>query len=143
MPLLQGVPDLILLILIAWALQENVRTAWQWSIIGGLMIGYSSILPLSVPVLTYLAITSIVILFRQKIWENQIIAMFVMTIVGSILSQTIFAISSYIQGSRLLIMDIIRLIMLPSLLLNLLLTVPVYILIKDLAEWVYPEEIKV
>jgi rod shape-determining protein MreD len=143
MPLLEGTPDLILLVLIAWVLQDQVKTGWQWSIIGGLMIGYSSILPLSVPVITYLVITSIVLLLRQKIWENQIIAMFIMTIFGSVFSQAIFAITATLQGSRLPVLEAIRLIILPGLLLNLLLTIPVYIVVKDLAEWIYPEEIKV
>jgi hypothetical protein len=35
------------------------------------------------------------------------------------------------------------LIILPSLLLNIILAAPVYAVIKDLAEWIYPEEIKV
>ena len=143
LPLLHGVPDLILLVLIAWALQDQVKTAWQWSLIGGLMIGYASILPLFVPILTYLAITSVGLIIKQKIWENQVIAMVAMTIVGSIFSQVIFAAVASIQGSKLPIMDTIKLIIMPSLLLNLLLTVPVYILMKDLAEWIYPEEIKV
>jgi hypothetical protein len=142
-PLLQGTPDTILLVLIAWVLQDRVKTTWQWSLIGGLMIGFSSVLPIYVPTITYLSITSIVLIFRQKIWENQIIAMIFMTIFGSVISQVIFAFFAYIQGSRLPIIDTTRLIILPSLLLNLLLAVPMYILIKDLADWIYPEEIKV
>jgi hypothetical protein len=30
---------------------------------------------------------------------------------------------------------------LPSIILNLLLAIPVYALVKDLSEWLYPEEI--
>lgn len=143
LPLLQGTADLVLLVIIAWALQEPVKTAWQWSVFGGLMIGFASILPLSVPVLVYSAITSVVLLVKQKIWENQIFAMFAMTFLGTIFSQGISALVLSIRGSSLPILDTLRLIILPSLLLNLLLAAPIYALIKDLAEWIYPEEIKV
>ena len=42
LPLLQGTPDLVMLAIIAWALQKRVQTAWQWSIIGGLVVSFYS-----------------------------------------------------------------------------------------------------
>ena len=44
-PLLQGTTDLVLLALVAWSLQRRVRTAWQWGIIGGLLVGFVSAVP--------------------------------------------------------------------------------------------------
>ena len=143
LPLLQGTPDLILLVLIAWALQERVRTAWQWSLFGGLCIGFVSIIPISVPLISYPFITGIALLVRQRIWENPILAMFVMTFTGSLVSQFIALMVIGIGGTLLPVIDSLRLIILPSLLLNLVLAAPVYAVIKDLAEWVYPEEIKI
>ena len=143
MPLLHGTADLILLVLIAWALQEPVKTAWQWSLIGGFMIGFASILPLSIPILSYLSITTVVLFVKRKIWENQIIAMFALTFIGTILSQATFALAITIQGTSLPIIDTLRFIILPSLLLNILLATPIYVLIKDLADWIFPEVIKV
>lgn len=142
-PLLHGTADLVLLVVIAWALQEQVDTAWQWSLLGGLMIGFASIIPIIIPVISYLIVTSIVLFVKQKIWENQIFAMFAMTFLGSIISLVISAIAVTIQGVSLPILDTLRLIILPSLLLNLLLAAPIFILIRDLSKWIYPEEIKV
>ncbi len=143
LPLLNGTADLVLLVLIAWALQEPVKTAWQWSVIGGLMVGFASVLPLAIPVLNYLAITAVALIIKQKIWENQIFAMFAMTFLGTIFSQVVSALVVSIRGAELPILDTLRLIILPSLLLNLLLAAPFYVLMKDLAEWIFPEEIKV
>jgi hypothetical protein len=39
-------------------------------------------------------------------------------------------------------MDVLNQITLPSLLLNLLLALPVYVLLGDLAKWVHPEELE-
>jgi len=143
LPLLLGTPDIILIVLIAWALQERVRNAWAWSLFGGLCIGFVSIIPISVPVIAYLLTTGIVIFVRRRIWENPILAMFGLTFLGSILSQSISLIVINIGGTLLPFIDAIKLIILPSLLLNLILAVPIYAVIKDLAEWVYPEEIKI
>jgi len=143
LPLLQGTPDLILLVLIAWALQERVKTAWQWSLFGGLCIGFVSIIPISVPVFSYLVLTGIAIMIRRRIWENPFLAMIFMTFIGSLLSQSISMIILSIGGTPLPIIDSLKLILLPSLLLNLVLAAPVYAVIKDFSAWVYPEEIKI
>ena len=38
LPLLHGTADLVLLVVIAWSLQERVRTAWQWALMAGLVV---------------------------------------------------------------------------------------------------------
>ena len=141
--LLQGTADLILLVIIAWALQEPVRAAWQWSIFGGFMVGFVSAIPTILPVLTYLFITGVVLLVRRRIWETPILAMFALTLFGSLFNQVVTALVLNISGTPLPILDTLQLIILPSVILNLILAAPIYAVIKDLAEWVYPEEIKI
>ena len=143
LPLLQGFPDLILLVLIAWALQERVQTAWLWSLFGGLCIGFVSSIPLAIPVISYLLITAIALIIRHRIWENPILAMFLVTFVGSLLSQSIEMGVISISGTPIPWIDSLKLILLPSLLLNLALAAPIYAVVKDFAEWLYPEEIKI
>jgi hypothetical protein len=141
--LLQGSADLILLVVIAWALQERVKSAWQWSILGGFLVGFVSIIPTILPVLTYLFITGIVLLVRRRIWETPILAMFTLTLFGSLFNQIITGLVISIGGTPLPILDSLRLIILPSVILNLILAAPIYAVMKDFAEWVYPEEIKI
>jgi len=143
LPLLQGTPDLILLVIIAWGLQERVKSAWQWSIIGGLMIGFVSVIHFSIPLITYLVITVIVLIIKQRIWQAPILAMFVVTFIGSLFNQSVSAIAVSISGSVLPVLDTLRLIILPSLILNLILAVPVFAIVRDIAEWVHPEEIEI
>ena len=142
-PLLQGTPDLILLVVTAWALQERVRSAWQWAILGGLLVGYLSILPLAIPLGSYLFATALALAFRRRIWQIPILAMFVVIFVTTVSSQLATGLYLSIIGSRLPWLDVLNLITLPSLILNLLLVVPVYALMKDLAEWLHPEEIEI
>lgn len=143
LPLLQGTADLILLVLVAWGLQERVRSAWQWTLIGGFIFGSFSVLPDLVPIGAYLAVTGLVLLVRRRIWETPILAMFVLTFFGTLVTQVSAWFAVNIGEIKLPVSDSLRLILLPSLLLNLLLAAPIYAVIKDLAEWLYPEDLAI
>lgn len=141
LPLLHGTADLILLVVIAWALQERVRSAWQWALIAGLVIGYLSALSLIIPLIGYLLVTGMALLLRQRVWQVPILAMLAVTFIGTLLINIMTAIYLNIIGTPLPILDTLNLIILPSTILNLIIAIPVYALVKDFSEWVYPEEI--
>jgi len=143
LPLLHGTADIVLLVVIAWALQERVRTAWQWSILGGFFVGLVSALHFSIPLVSYMVITGLVLIVRQRVWQIPILAMFAMTFVGTLFSLILSALAVSIGGVSLPLLDTLRLIILPSLILNLILAAPIYAIVKDLAEWVHPEEIEI
>lgn len=143
LPLLSGYADLILLVLVAWSLQERVRSAWIWSILAGLMVGYVSALPLFVPVAGYLLVTGMSRLFLRRVWQSPILAMFLVTFVGSLLTQGIAMVALIFNGTPLPLLDSLNLVVLPGTLVNLLLALPIYAIITDLAQWIYPEEVEI
>ena len=142
-PLLHGTADIILLIVVAWALQERVRTAWQWSLIGGILVGLFSVIPIAIPITGYLIVTGISLTLRRRIWQIPFLAMLVVILIGTPIIQFGTAIYLSVSGTSISWPEAINLIILPSLILNLLLALPVYVIIRDLAEWVYPEEIEI
>ena len=141
LPLLHGTADLILLVVIAWALQDRVRTAWQWALIAGLVVGYLSALNMIIPLAGYLLVTGMALLLRQRVWQMPILAMLAVTFIGTLLIDVMTTLFLSINGTPLPILDTLNLIILPSTILNLLLSIPVYALVKDFSEWLYPEEI--
>ena len=64
--LLSGIADLPLVMLAAWALQEEVNTAWQWAVATGLLVGFVSGIAWFVPVISYL----IVVVFAQLLQKR-------------------------------------------------------------------------
>ncbi len=142
-PLLHGTADLLLLAIIAWSLQKRVETAWQWSIIGGLLVTIVSALPLGVALVGYPLAATFALILRQRVWQVPILAMFISTFVGTLLMHTITLVALRLTGTPLPLREALNLITLPSVLLNLLLAIPVYALIGDLANWLYPEELEV
>lgn len=143
LPLLYGTADLLLIVVIAWALQERVRTAWQWALIAGVIIGYASALSFAIPIIGYLLVTGLALLLRQRIWQVPILAMLGVTFVGTLFINALTALYLSITGTPLPLLETLNLIILPSVILNLLLAIPIYALVKDLSEWLYPEEIEI
>ena len=143
LPLLQGTTDLILLTIIAWALQKKVETAWQWCIIGGLVTNIVSAVPFGVPLLGYALTTSIALALRRRVWQVPILAMCLVTFLGTIITQGLALVSLRLNGSPIPVFVALNLVTLPSILLNLLFAILVYALVGELAGWLYREEIEV
>lgn len=143
LPLLHGTTDLVLVTLVAWAMQERVTTAWRWAIIGGFLVSFVSALPTLTPFLGFLVVTSLVRLVQRRIWQTPILVMFLMTFLGTLIFQGISLVALRINGIQLPFWQSLNIVVLPSALLNLILAIPIYALISDLAARLYPAEIEV
>ena len=141
-PLLHGTTDLVLVALLAWALQKRVRTAWFWAIIGGLLVGYVSALPFGAVLVGYLLAVGLAILLKQRIWQVPILAMLVATFFGTLLVNLVVIAALRIFDTPISFWEAINLVTLPSVLLNLLVAIPFYALFSDLAKWLYPEPLE-
>lgn len=139
---LNGTVDLVFLTIVAWALQERVRNGWVWAVVGGLMVSLVSSLPFFPYLTGYILVSLFAGYIKQRIWQIPALAMFFVTTIGTILVQALsFGVLLFL-GTRLEWLESINLVILPSTLLNLLLALPVYLLVTDLANWVYPMEIE-
>jgi rod shape-determining protein MreD len=141
--LLSGSADLILLILAAWGLQERTKFAWFWAILAGILVGYVSGLPMVVPLAAYLFVIGAARLLQRRIWQAPLLAMFAVSFIGTLIMNILSYISLRLLGDPLPLGDSFSLIVLPSLLLNLLLSIPIYSLVGDLAHWLFPAEVDV
>ncbi len=143
LPLLQGTADIVMLVIIAWSLQEPVLAPWQWSIIGGAMVGFASALPLAIPIISYLSIASIAVLIRRRVWKFPVLIMLVLTFFGTLFHQGVSAITLSFLGTSLPLLDSLQQIIMPSLLLNILLAVPIYAIVRDFTFRIHREEVEI
>jgi cell shape-determining protein MreD len=132
-----------MLAVIAWALQSRVKSAWHWAVVGGLLASLVTALPLGVMLASYLLTTALALLFRYRLWHLTVLSMLIVTFAGTLITHLLSIGALLINDVPLPILDAFNLVTLPSLLLNLLLAIPVYIVLTDLAAWAYPEEIEV
>jgi hypothetical protein len=142
-PLLHGSADLILLALIAWGVQPRVTTSWHWTIIGAFLLSIVTALPLISVLFSYILVTGLTLLLRNRIWQWPLLVMLTVTFLGTLITHLLTIATLRITGTNIPLAASFNLITLPSALLNLLLAVPMYALIGDLASWVYPEEIEI
>lgn len=141
-PLLHGTPDLVLLVVIAWALQKRVQTAWRWGIIGALLVGFVSALPIWAVLLIYPAASAVGLALRRRVWQAPILAMFIATFVVTLLAHTISFLALQLTGVGLPPLQTLNLVTLPAILLNLVIAIPTYYILADLAKWLYPGELE-
>lgn len=141
-PLLHGFADLVMLAVIAWALQKRVQTAWQWGIIGGLLVGIVSGLPFWATLAIYLLAVSVALALRKRVWQAPILAMFIATFGITLLAHFISIVAVRITGTSLPLLQTLNLITLPSMILNLVLAIPTFYLLADLAKFLYPEALE-
>lgn len=141
--LLRGCADIVLLTVIAWALLDLDDSAWFWAIFGGLFVNFVSALPLFIPLISYVLSVGFTKLVRQRIGQIPYLAMVISSICGTLISLGISWISLVFTGNPIAFYQAMNIIILPSLLLNVFLSIVVYFLISGLAEKIYPEEIKI
>lgn len=140
MQLLSGHLDLILLFLAAWTLQERVESAWHWTAIACLFTAFVSGMPWPVIVVGYSGVVYLAQLLQKRVWQVPLLAMFSVVFIGTLATHFISFGVLRVTGTPLSFEPVLYAITLPSLLLNMLFSIPIYAMVRDLAEWVYPVE---
>ena len=136
--LLSGIADLPLVMLAAWALQEEVESAWHWAAAAGLLVGFVSALPMLAPIIGYFVVVGLAQILQGRVWQAPLLAMFSVTFFGSVIASVLSFTVLSLSGINLPAGDVLGVLTLPSVLLNMLLAIPVYAVMRDLARWVYP-----
>lgn len=141
--LLHGAADLVLLVLVAWMLQEGTRAHLQWSVIGGLLVGYISDLPIWLPLVAYLLVMFLVRNILMRIWQSSVVVLFFVTLVGSLLVSGLeYAYLALVKGT-LPFWNTFNLVILPGIVMNILLILPVNALVGELARVLYPPVVEI
>lgn len=140
LPLNQGVADLMLVVLVAIALQKRVNTAWQWSIIGGLLTDFTSGLPFGIFTASYLLATALAMVLRERIWRFTFLMQLLVVLVGTMVSHILSYLVLFLQGTSLDFATVLNVITMPSIILNFMLSLPIFVLVRDVLDQVSPQE---
>jgi hypothetical protein len=121
-------------------LQERVRGAWIWGVAASLLVGIVSGVPWYIYFIGYLSVVGLARLLVHRIWQAPLLAMFTVTFIGTLELFMLVFFERTIFGVQLALGEVFYQIVLPTVLLNLLLAIPVHALIHDLADRLYPEK---
>lgn len=138
--LLHGPADLVLLVLLAWILRERNPAKWQWGVLAGFMVGLASSIPMWIPILGYFLLTGLTQFLQTRVWQIPILSLFAATVIGTFLINGLFISYIFIAQTPINLTDSFNLIILPSLVLNIFLALPVYGLVGEISNLFYPQE---
>jgi hypothetical protein len=119
-------------------MQDDVETAWHWAIATGILVGFVSGLSWVVPLASYILVIVLAQVLQRRVWQAPLLAMFSVTFLGTIGLSFFSLVVLRFTGVPLSIADVFGLVTLPGILLNMLLAIPVFAVMRDLARWVYP-----
>ena len=140
LPLNRGTADLMLVVIVAITLQKSVKTAWQWSIVGGLLIDFFSGLPFGLFTTSYLITTGIAFHLRERIWRFSFLMQLLVVLSGTIIIHGLSMLVLIFQGSSFQFSTVLQVITLPSIILNFMLSLPVFLIIQDIVQQLNPPE---
>jgi hypothetical protein len=138
--LLSGNADLVLLVVVAWGLQERAQGAWIWAVGASLLVGLVSGIPWYIYLIGYLSVVGLARLLVHRIWQAPLLVMFAVTLIGTLELLMLMFIYRTLFAVPLALSEVFFQIFLPTILLNLLLAIPVHALIRDLANRLYQEK---
>ena len=138
--LFNGTADLVLLAVAAWGVRERGKNVFLWAFIGGLLISFTSAMPLFTPIIPYMVIALIARIFQDRLWQAPILSLIIVVFVGTLFQHIFNIVLIQLDGVNLGFIESIQTVTMPSLLLNFFFLFPIYVLISDIGKWVFPEE---
>ena len=139
-PLNHGTADLMLVVLVAIALQKSVQDVWQWSIVGGLLTDFFSGLPFGLFTVSFLIVTWFAYFLRERIWRFSFLMQLLVVFSGTLITHGLSYLVLFLRGSSLQFSTVLQTVTLPSIILNFMLSLPVFIITQDIAQQINPPE---
>jgi len=136
-PLLKGTADIVIVLITAWALQEAVTTGFHWAFLASVFVSLVSSLPWVIYFAGYSGIVLLALVLQRRVWQVPMLAMFSVTFLGTTLLHLLTFLYLTISGPAIPLADSLGMITLPSVLLNMLIAIPIFGLMRDLANWAY------
>jgi cell shape-determining protein MreD len=138
--ILSGSGDLILVIVCALASQEKANYLWLLGAVGGLVMGFISAAPWYIFLIVYMILIGVSRLIIQKIWQAPLLAMFILTFLGSLLSYgMIYLYRVLLENFSQNVSEVFINIILPSTLINILLIFIIHPLVGYLSKFTREE----
>jgi rod shape-determining protein MreD len=133
--ILNGIPDLVLLIVLSWSLNTTLEDGVIWAFVGGICKDLLSAAPLGTSVVGMVIVVFGIHAIREQIYSVGLFTLIWSTLLGTTFQQftvlVILLLAGYgpAFGDRLgygIVLDSITSIILPTVFYNLLLILPVY-----------------
>lgn len=126
----RGQINLVMLVVLAWSVRAELSSAFIWAFIGGVLIDLFSILPLGTSSAALLIIAYFANGVAGQVYRARIFTILAMTFLATVFLYVYTFAALLLLGNNYDILTQARLVLMPTLLYNLVVCVPVYGLIR-------------
>jgi len=139
-----GQPDLVLLIVLAWAVLDHDREAMAWAFVGGFWLDLFSGVPVGISSLILVPIAYLVGLTEAGVYRTNIILPLALGIVGILAYHLMFVLAlRFLAGMPVAWSDVFFYVTLPSVFFDLVLIYPVLSLLRGWYNRMHPRQVKI
>lgn len=139
LPLQHGMADIVLLFIIAWSLNRQAKRFYIPALIAGIVITLISSVPVPGVLIAYILAAILTRVLVNRLWEMPLFSMLIITIIATIAQHLIYIIISQVGGIPIPLSQSLSQITLPSVFLNVILALPVYLIVQDTQKYIYQE----
>ncbi len=138
--ILAGKIDLLMLGVIAWIIQKKTELIdiFIFTIITVFFIYLISAEPIIIILSIYTVLVFVVFWSKNNIQQLPIVSMLIFSAVFTFLHLVIFGFYLQLSGINMVAEEVFQSVILPSIFINLIAAIPVYLLVNELHRWVYP-----
>ena len=133
-----GSANLLLITIIIWGLHDRSKGSWILAIISAVLLTSLSSVPFGVYILVFLVINLIVLLIRGKIWKTPFLVLILLVIAGTIIEHAFSYLGLLLTGFNASIGIIFTSVTIPSIILNLFWTFPIFLILNQLLNKLFP-----
>lgn len=120
-----GEPDLVMLIVLAYARRTTLEQGVTWAFIGGLATDLLSTTPTGTHILALIVLVFVVDRLRTQLAELGPVSTAILVIIGTLIQFTFIYLANALSGYGLPPLEVVSFILLPTLAYNLVLIWPV------------------
>jgi len=140
--ILSAKPDLMLLTVAAWGLLSGARQGLIWGFVGGLWVGLASGAPFGTAALVLMAVGTMAGVGQLNVYRSRLVLPVLVAVAASLLHGLLWLLIMYLTGLGVDWLDHLGLVTLPSMMMNALLVVPIYAIMRKLQQWTGRQELR-
>jgi len=134
-----GRPDLVMLVVVTWALNSTLEQAVLWAFVGGICRDLLSAAPIGTSIIGLLLIIFAIHAIREQLFSVGIFTLIWVSLVGTVIEELTILIILLVSGFQpefanqlgyRVIIDQFRLFIVPTIVYNLIGIIPVYIIVR-------------
>jgi rod shape-determining protein MreD len=141
--LLEGRPDLILIVVVAWGIIGRYRESMLWGLFGGLALDLLSGLPFGVTAINLILIAFLVSFSEGRFWESHILMPLGVMLITSPLFYGLSIMTLLLLGYDIELGIAVFRVVLPGTFLNLLLILPGTQIMSAIDRVIHPPEVSI